>query len=171
MVQRPDNRYFNTRRMRFKDFNYRTPGYYFVTVCHKDRSNVFARVLDRDLIPTPAGEMVQSSIHDIVRHFNDVRIDCSIVMPNHVHMLMGLNLTEGGRSTESLIEVMNWWKTVTTKRYIDGVNLRAWPRFQGKLWQTGYHDRIVRDQSELEAFRYYIANNPKKWIEDTFFED
>jgi hypothetical protein len=28
------------------------------------------------------------------------------------------------------------------------------------LWQVNYYDRIIRDASELQAFRYYISKNP-----------
>ncbi|OYT13703.1 MAG: hypothetical protein B6I19_03715 [Bacteroidetes bacterium 4572_114] len=38
-----------------------------------------------------------------------------------------------------------------------------------KTWQTGYHDHIVRNDSEFMRIKYYIRNNPKNWKEDTFF--
>ncbi len=31
------------------------------------------------------------------------------------------------------------------------------------LWQRGYHDRIIRTESELNALREYIATNPLRW--------
>jgi putative transposase len=31
-------------------------------------------------------------------------------------------------------------------------------------WQSRFHDRIIRDQKELEATRIYIRNNPDCWI-------
>jgi hypothetical protein len=32
-----------------------------------------------------------------------------------------------------------------------------------RLWQRGYHDRIVRSESGLRAARGYIAANPRRW--------
>ncbi len=34
------------------------------------------------------------------------------------------------------------------------------------LWQRNYHDRIIRNDRELEAIRAYIANNPLAWSLD-----
>jgi hypothetical protein len=34
---------------------------------------------------------------------------------------------------------------------------------QRQIWQRGYHDRIVRDQYELERIRRYIIDNPRHW--------
>jgi REP element-mobilizing transposase RayT len=34
-----------------------------------------------------------------------------------------------------------------------------------KVWQRGYYDRIIRNESELFAIRKYIINNPKNWAE------
>jgi len=30
-------------------------------------------------------------------------------------------------------------------------------------WQTLFHDRIIRNEMELNRIRYYIRNNPKNW--------
>lgn len=37
-----------------------------------------------------------------------------------------------------------------------------------KTWQPGYHDHIVRGDSEFLRIKYYIRNNPKNWNEDMF---
>ena len=36
-------------------------------------------------------------------------------------------------------------------------------------WQTRFHDRIVRDQDELNRIAEYIENNPAKWNLDEYF--
>ncbi len=35
-----------------------------------------------------------------------------------------------------------------------------------KLWQSGYYDRIIRNENELRNIKKYIKNNPKKWESD-----
>jgi REP element-mobilizing transposase RayT len=35
-------------------------------------------------------------------------------------------------------------------------------------WQLRFHDRIVRDQGELDRITRYIRNNPKNWRYDWF---
>ena len=34
------------------------------------------------------------------------------------------------------------------------------------VWQRGYHDRIIRNDRELDAIRAYIIDNPRRWAED-----
>jgi hypothetical protein len=36
------------------------------------------------------------------------------------------------------------------------------------VWQRGYHDRIIRDEAELERFRQYIVDNPQQWELDQY---
>lgn len=171
MPSHPDPRPNTTRRVRLKGFDYRTPGYYFITICEKDRRNLFSRVSNQSLSYSPAGHMLVGATHEISFRFRNTELDTYIVMPNHVHLLLGVNLKDLLQEQDSLIDAVGWWKTVTTKRYIEGVNLLGWPRFDGKLWQEGYHDRIVRDQRELDYIRHYIEQNPVRWEEDTFYEE
>lgn len=170
MTQSPDNRHFNTRRMRFKDFDYRTPGYYFITVCQKNRTSLFGSITHSTMHHSNSGKMIQATANEITAKFEHAEIDSFVVMPNHAHLLIGMNLSGHVTSPESVIDVVHWWKTTTTKRYIHGVKTNGWPRFDGGLWQKGYHDRIIRNQEELDALRYYIEKNPGRWDEDTFYE-
>ena len=66
----------------------------------------------------------------------------------------------------SLADVVHRFKTLTTKRYIDGVKQRGWPRFPGKLWQRNHYEHIIRDDTDLNVLRRYIVDNPARWVED-----
>ena len=33
----------------------------------------------------------------------------------------------------------------------------------GEIMASNYHDRIIRNEKELNAIREYIVNNPLKW--------
>ena len=73
----------------------------------------------------------------------------------------------GGASTLlSLPDVVHRYKSLSTKRYADGVRTRGWPRFPGRLWQRNYYERIIRDEDELNALREYIHTNPARWTEE-----
>jgi putative transposase len=63
----------------------------------------------------------------------------------------------------SLPDVVHHFKTMTTKRYIDGVKQWGWAPFPGKLWQRNYYEHIIRNEKEMNEIREYIANNPKQW--------
>jgi REP element-mobilizing transposase RayT len=63
----------------------------------------------------------------------------------------------------SLSDVVHRFKTLTTKRYVDGVKQHGWPPFPGRVWQRNYYEHIIRNDESLNRIRKYIANNPMKW--------
>lgn len=36
-------------------------------------------------------------------------------------------------------------------------------------WQTRFHDRIIRNQNELNEIAQYIENNPYNWMADEYY--
>ena len=65
--------------LRLRHYDYRENGYYFVTLCTKNRTPRFA---------TPkAKALVQQKIEQIPRFFSGVSIDQIVVMPNHLHVI------------------------------------------------------------------------------------
>lgn len=72
----------------------------------------------------------------------------------------GEGQARGPAPTMSLPDVVHRFKTLTTKRYVDGVMQCGWPRFPGRLWQRNYYEAIVRDNAALANIRAYIRNNP-----------
>jgi putative transposase len=70
-----------------------------------------------------------------------------VVMPDHFHWLMQLQ-------DDKLGNVMG----ATKARCAQAVNKTIGRR--GTLWQTGYHDRAIRDGEELLPFARYIVAKP-----------
>jgi hypothetical protein len=66
----------------------------------------------------------------------------------------------------SLSDVVRCFKTLTTKRYIDGVHHQNWPPFPGKLWQRNYYEHIIQNDISFAHIREYIAKNPMRWTDD-----
>jgi REP element-mobilizing transposase RayT len=74
----------------------------------------------------------------------------------------------GGHVGPPLPRIIQWFKTMTTNEYIRGVINLGWERFDGKLWQRNYYERIIRDEKSFIAISKYINNNPANWIDDQF---
>jgi REP element-mobilizing transposase RayT len=68
--------------------------------------------------------------------------------------------TAGLAKPVSLSEIIRGFKTYSAKR----INLML--NQDGPVWQRGYYDHIIRDETELNAIREYIANNPLQWSLD-----
>lgn len=73
--------------------------------------------------------------------------------------------------TLSLPDVVHRFKTMTTKRYIDGVKNNGWKSFDKRLWQRNYYEHIIRNEEDLLKIREYIANNPLNWLRDKNYRE
>jgi REP element-mobilizing transposase RayT len=37
------------------------------------------------------------------------------------------------------------------------------------IWQSSYHDHIIRNERAYDNIKQYIQNNPQKWTEDSIY--
>jgi len=74
-------------------------------------------------------------------------------------------LADGDRGL-SLGEVVARFKSLTTRRYIEGVRQSGWRAFRGRLWQRSYYDHIIRNERALSYIRRYVIENPLRWAQD-----
>lgn len=161
---------FHRRSLRLREYDYSQPGGYFVTICVQDRACLLGGV-DQDVIRlNAAGLAIQSRWERIPSRFPNVSCDSMIVMPNHVHgiLLLSREPPEPGSLDDSVTlgDAIQWFKTMTTNKYIRGVKSRGWPRFTGRLWQRNYYEHIIRDDRDLDRIRTYIEANPSRWATD-----
>lgn len=157
-------------RFRLRGYDYSTPGLYFVTICTEGRIHRFGSVVNDEMLLNDPGRTVSGLWDELPSVFPDVSVDARVTMPNHVHAIIciGLNLPENATHS-SLLAIAHWYKPKSTGLYIKGVKTAGWPRFDGRLWQPGYHEHIVRDDRDLERIREYIAGNPANWQKDGFY--
>ena len=160
-----------TRRVRKDGHDYSYPGFYFVTICTSNRQHLFGQIENDSIQYSPAGEMITAVIQSVGSKFETVSLDQYVVMPNHIHILVGLSVRMQDLAGEDhLANVVKWIKNASVRRYSLGVRQGGWRRYEGDLWQKGYHDHIVRNESELDTIRRYIATNPESWEKDKFYD-
>jgi len=63
-----------------------------------------------------------------------------------------------GPKPKSLGAFVAGYKSAVTKRINAMREMKDAP-----VWQRNYHDRIIRNERELNAFRKYIEDNPLQW--------
>ena len=167
MNQQYDPNKHHRRSIRLRDWDYRSPALYFVTICTHERQNLFD-------IPEFCEIAKQAlSLIPQQKHAQHVVIDTSVIMPNHGHIIFDfadfptqMDASKSVGTFEnalagSLGVVVGRYKTAVTTRIN---NLR---KSKGaKVWQRGYYERIIRNERELNATREYIINNPARWAED-----
>ena len=150
--------YPSRRRQRLAGYDYTSAGCYFVTLCIEGRLPLLGRITAAGFESSPAGAMVHTVWETLPDHVAGVTLDTLIIMPDHLHAIVVL----AGEGV-SLSSVIRRFKSYTTARYATGVHQEGWPPFQARLWQMGFHDRIVRDERELTALRTYVVENPLRW--------
>ena len=78
---------YRVESTRLPGWDYGQAGYYFVTICTKDRVHYFGEVVSNDMQLSPIGEIAaQEWIKtEIIRP--NVKLDEWVIMPNHMHMI------------------------------------------------------------------------------------
>lgn len=76
------------RSVRLRDYDYRSAGTYFLTICAFQRECLFGEVVDGEMQVNQFGEIVREEWQktDIVRE--NVILDEFVIMPNHIHGIL-----------------------------------------------------------------------------------
>lgn len=111
-----------------------------------------------------AGCMIERWYHKIGNKLSDKICHEMVVTPNYSH-----GIIENHKYGAIIGRVMDWFKTMTTNKYITGVKKYDWRRFDSKLWKQNYYDYIIQNDPEYLLISEYIINNPIKWGNDRFF--
>ena len=147
------DRFHVRKNPRLKNYDYSSHNYYFVTVCTQNKHCLFGSPARLSAM----GKIADHRLREIPIHFPGVLIDKWVVMPNHIHAIVVLS----GNAT-NLSTVIGQYKAAVTKE----IRLQ----FPDKsVWQTSFHDHVIRDQADYERIWLYIEANPARWMDDCFY--
>ncbi len=168
--------------LRLKEFDYRSNGCYFITICTQNRIEWFwdaqfivGATIGRPPVPASAdpcglqcgqpplsdyGRIVESAILKIPLSYSNVSIETFVIMPNHIHLLLILDssLNDGRPMVAPTIsQIIQQFKGIVTKQ------------IGFSIWQKSFRDHIIRDKQDFLRIWTYIAANPRKWEEDCYY--
>jgi REP element-mobilizing transposase RayT len=149
------------RTGRLREYNYATPGAYFVTICTHRRLPLFGTIDEGILHHSPAGVMAYEQWEALPGRFSGLELDAFIVMPNHVHGVLWLQ-----ENTVSLTRIVGAFKSLVVHYYAERVKAGEWPPYPGMVWQRSFYEHVIRGERALEEIREYIVHNAKKWESD-----
>ena len=156
---------------RIEDYNYATPGAYFITVCTANREKIFWSDRRGELC-SPAyntqtgdqrsplraelsdvGKIVDAEIQKINTVYDAVRVDKYCIMPDHIHFILSIDTDENGRTqfAPTISRVMKQFKGSITKQV------------GRSIWQKSFYDHGIRNQQDYDEIWEYIENNPLKY--------
>jgi REP element-mobilizing transposase RayT len=136
---------------------------YHITACTAGREPCLGEVVQDAVVLSQAGLVVRDELlrTPVVRTHAD--IDAWVIMPDHFHVILvldgegsddGADERPGPRlAAGSVGSIVNHIKGVSTRK------IRALG-YRDFRWQSRFHDRIIRSESQLEATRRYIMANP-----------
>jgi putative transposase len=153
------------RSVRLRGWNYASAGLYSVTICVHAKECVFGEVERGEVRLSEVGRIAEVCLLAIPEHHARAVLDAYVVMPNHIHAIIGLCGEAPERSdpfrpgSASLPVVVGSFKAAATRL----VRRQGYPEFR---WQRGYHEHVIRSERALRAIRQYIEENPLRWTLD-----
>jgi putative transposase len=168
---------YRVESTRLSAWDYASRGWYFVTLCTKDRRCFLGRVVDGQIELSDAGVIAEAEIKSAPSHYENVIIDRYVVMPNHVHAIVVIDgdhlYSPGGRIPEAVAHACQreTGQAQSLQKIVGGYKAgvsRLCPAkgISGFAWQTRFHDHILRSNASVDAVRDYIERNPKNWLLD-----
>jgi putative transposase len=165
-----------TRRNTTRKLNwdYRSPGYYFITVCTKNRMRYFGDITCdggaqrrtqkfASLRTTVIGDVTRKYWYEIPCHFPFISLDEFVLMPDHLHGILRFNTTIDGElkinrfgpQSKNLASAIRGFKSAVKKfATINNIEFE---------WQPRYYDHVIRTFKRLNVIRNYIQMNPINW--------
>ena len=127
---------------------------------------------------TEAGNIVRKLIQNVDKVYFNAYVDCYVIMPDHVHMVICLKSQAGlgpgrvvppGRLNcpgDAPPRGSGPTKNCSVPKIINAIKSMSTRELGYKLWQDDYYDHIIRNKHDLQATRQYIQENPQKWLQD-----
>lgn len=183
----------NRKLNRLKGYDYSRDGWYFITICAKNREHFFGEIINGEMRLTNIGATAQKCWQEIPAHFPDAKLDAFIIMPNHIHGIIAIENSTAGNKTvgnnnncsdgnnncsdycsddgNNYYCSLQSWQTKWTRSLssvIRGlkIGVTKWCRENNCeyfAWQKSFYDHIIRNEKSLLEIRKYIIDNPLKW--------
>ena len=159
--------------LRYKNYDYTADGYYFLTVCVKDRQKILSDIIYNEsdgkavVRLTEIGKIVERYLLNIQDLYEDICIENYVIMPDHIHIFIGISnwndetqsisagdTTDGKR--EDISNIVKALKALVTKE------------IGYSVWQKSFFDVIVTNPKWFDNVDEYIDDNPQRWYEKKY---
>ena len=169
---------------------------YHVTVCTKDRELYFGEIVDGTMSLSEIGKYAEEQFQNVTSYYPYAEIPVFIVMPNHIHAIVVIDNRTPRRDAiyrvsdfHRVKEDMMGDPSMDSESSKGGSTGNDNPMLHQRLgtvirglkarvthyanekgiefaWQSRFHDRIIRNQKDLNETAKYVENNVVKWKED-----
>jgi len=160
--------WFNRRKTRLPEYDYNTPGAYFLTICTDSRRCILSRIVGTGVLDgpkielLPAGKTAAKYIHQLNDFYDNLSVDSYVIMPNHIHIL--LRVLEGPSRTP-----VPTLQNSVVSRFVSTFKRFCNKEYGENIWQARSYDHVIRDLADYDTHLQYIYENPFGWQKDEFY--
>ena len=165
----------NRKLLRLPNYDYNTPGAYFITFCTHNRKHLLSAVGAIQESPshrlTVSGQIVERIIQNIPPHLN-IAIDRYVIMPNHIHIVAVIPSSE---AHPTFIESEPYNRS-TLSNFVGYIKMNASKAIRQRygdidVWQRGFYEHVIRNQEDYDMIAKYIDENPLRWALDRYYTE
>lgn len=123
------------------------------------------------MILNNVGELAEEVWLALPTHFPNVELGEWVIMPNHIHGIISINVEathasplpriSKGPAPGSIGAIIGSYKSAVTRR-VHQISKNT----NNNLWQRNYHEHIIRNERDCQAIYDYIIANPLNWEKD-----
>ena len=163
-----ENLLANRKPTRLKGYDYSVSGYYFITICSKDKAKIFGSIVGGGAHDAPniALSKIGETVNKYILSSNnipEITVENYVIMPNHIHLILRVDNTNGTSRAPSPTNNIISHTVSTLKRFIN-------KEMGQNVFQRSFYDHITRGKLDYMKICEYIDNNPAKWKEDELYE-
>ncbi len=175
--------YKQHKQYRLPGYDYSAMGDYFITICTKNRLHHFGKIHkinnEKKMELSAIGLFVHESILAIPDVYEKVSLGETVVMPNHIHLILTLPANEKNQDYNQLPSQQLTPMYKGLRPLLPGSVSSIINHFKGKItkwckanehgyfqWQSRFHDHIIRNSKSYNTISNYIANNIYNWHDD-----
>ncbi|NBA88380.1 hypothetical protein GVN16_21585 [Emticicia sp. CRIBPO] len=159
------------KRFRLAGYDYSQNGAYFITIVTKNRIPFFGEIRNKEMLLSHIGDFVERNFLIIQEKLEAIKVDEYVIMPDHLHLIISINKTQGGSCLEARtrpdshrpgIRPLQKESVSSFINHLKG-KIKRWCNengFKDFEWHTRFHDRIIRD--EISYF-YITRLYPKQY--------
>jgi len=149
------------RSIRLKGYDYSQAGWYFVTICAKNRECLFGKIVDGEMILNDTGKIVCKEWIKSAKIRKEIEMHEYIVMPNHFHAIVEITVGANGIRPDDEIHPDNGGvcngdnegvchtplrsPSKTVGALIRGFKSSVTKKIGNSVWQRNYWEHIIRD--------------------------
>lgn len=190
------NNKYRIETARLKNWDYRSNGAYFITICTADRKHFFGEIVinetSKEMNLSKVGMLGEKYWKQIPEHFPFVELGNFVIMPNHMHGILIINndavetLQCNVLSLETLhcnvstdkTDKNQFFSEISPKSGSVSIIIRSYKSIVTReshlinssfKWHSKFYDHIIRNSISFERIQNYIENNPSNWSEDKFY--